>query len=350
MPNVLTHLFEDEFYFDRKEVPKDLKGRQDWSWEGRKVRKDARPDAVLRVQIDGTDRWQHLFRVKKTDPFKQPFAVAFRAFARLFCGPAYRRDYIYRYQARDEKGWRHSSELLTLSKIQQHVLGKRILGSIGHWSTNHLIFDIDYHAKDTRRELFLARCQAFHQELPKFFSSPGSPPASPRTSAASTSPSWSTRCPCAGPGVRPALSGDAGPEVPDPCRRRELHQDRGLPGGQGGGRRDGLPTAASQGRVCFTDRLLDGDPRSNCVNLVKWIYDWDRKNVEKTAFLGFLRRTRPNTKPHPLTRRSRQSARSQRVPAWGASAGLRGGACGRCSTSGVVKSSRRRTPSASTRW
>jgi hypothetical protein len=61
--SALTHLFDDEIHFDPKEVPKDQQGREEWSWEGRKVKKDACPDSVLRVQIDGKDYWKHLFRV-----------------------------------------------------------------------------------------------------------------------------------------------------------------------------------------------------------------------------------------------------------------------------------------------
>jgi len=296
----LKHLFEDQLYDSPREIPAELKGRQEWSWEGRKVKKDARPDAALLVQIDGLDRWKHLFRVKKTEPFKQPFAVACRAFARLFCEPAYRKDYIYRYHGRDEGGWRHSFEPLTLGKIRQHVLGKRILGSIGNRYTNHLTFDIDYHARDSRRELFLARCQAFHPELPRFFSTAWFADCKPtdiggvhftvllRTMSIARAQAAAKR-------FLELLD----KKYPTLAAIESFTKIEVYPVEKRNGDGKGCRLPLSQGRVCFTDRLLDGDPRSNCVNLMKWVYDGDRKNIEKTVFLDFLSQNTPEHEGPP---------------------------------------------------
>ena len=96
--NLLRHLLERDIYHNRKEIPPELKGRQEWSWLGRKVKKDAIPEAALQLIINGTQRWQYFFAKRMTEPYQQPFARAYRYFARLFGGPAFHQDYIYRWQ------------------------------------------------------------------------------------------------------------------------------------------------------------------------------------------------------------------------------------------------------------
>ena len=97
--NVMKHLFSDQLYGNRKDIPPELKSRQEWSWHGRKVKKDAIPDAALQLKINGTQRLQYFFSKRMTETYPQPFAKAYRYFARLFCGPAFHKDYIYRWQA-----------------------------------------------------------------------------------------------------------------------------------------------------------------------------------------------------------------------------------------------------------
>jgi hypothetical protein len=91
--------------------------------------------------------------------------------------------------------------------------------------------------------------------------------------------------------------------------------------GDGGGQGCRMPL--SQGRVCFTDRLLDGNPRSNCVNLVKWIYD-DRKNVEKSAFMEFLAQNTPEHEPPPQQPPKPPKSRKAKGVGMGSSGRLKG--------------------------
>ncbi len=326
--SVLPHLPAHRLYSDRKQVPRALRGRQQWSWEGRKVRTGTLPEAALRVQAGGRDCWMHLFGSAQTEPYRQPFAVACRAFARLFCGPVYRRDYIYRPQARDEGGWRHSFQPLTLGKVRQHLLGRRILGTVGYRFTNHLTFDVDYHARDPRRELFLARCRVFHRELPKFFST-----------------AWFATCKASDIGgahftvllrTVPIAQAQASArrflamldrKYPELAAVESFAKIEVYPVAKGDGDGVGCRLPLSQGRVCFTDRLLDGNPRANCVSLIQWAYDRKRRNVDAATFLGFLAK---NTPEHEAPAQAHPQAPKRTTKPTGVGMGSIGRLRGRC--------------------
>jgi hypothetical protein len=181
-----------------------------------------------------------------------------------------------------------------VSKIRQHVLGKRILGTIGYRSTNHITFDIDYHGQDSRRELFLARCQAFHQELTQFFSTAWFATCKPNdiggihfTVLVETMPI--ERAQRAAQRFLALLD----QKYPALAAIESFTKLEVYPVAKGEGNGLGCRLPLSQGRVCFTDRLLADNPRSNCVNLVQWICDHNRKNVEKSVFLEFLAKNTP---------------------------------------------------------
>ena len=94
-----------------------------------RVKPGAIPEAALHVGGPRTGTLEVLLPVRKTAP-----AAALRPPLPLLRPPlphpAYRKDYIYRRNARDEDGWPHSFRLLTLAKIRQHF-SAGILGTIG---------------------------------------------------------------------------------------------------------------------------------------------------------------------------------------------------------------------------
>ena len=298
--NIFRHLLERDIFSNRKEIPQELKSRQEWSWLGRKVKKEAIPDAALQLIIKGTQRWQYFFAKRVTEPYQQPFASAYRYFARLFCGPAFHQDYIYRWQGRDEDGWRHAFQPLTLSKIRKHILGQSILGTIGFRSTNHLTFDIDYHAKDDRRELFLARCKVFHEELPKFFGTAWFAMCKPQDISGIHFNVLMRTIPIARAQEKanhfltmldqkyPALA------TIESFTKIEVY-----PVAKGNKDGVGCRLPLSQGRVCITDRFLNEDPKTNCINLVAWIQNDDRQNIEAQPFMEFLIQNTPRHKAPP---------------------------------------------------
>ena len=55
----------------------------------------------------------------------------------------------------------------------------------------------------------------------------------------------------------------------------------------------------SQGRVCITDRFLNEDPKTNCINLVAWFQDNDRQNIEAQPFMEFLIQNTPKHEMPP---------------------------------------------------
>src|SRR5207248_7998152 len=50
--------------------------------------------------------------------------------------------------------------------VRRHVLGQAQVGVIGDQYSRYLLFDVDYHQADSRRELFLARCKVLYAALP----------------------------------------------------------------------------------------------------------------------------------------------------------------------------------------
>jgi hypothetical protein len=294
-------------YFDRKDVPQELKTKKEWAYQGRTIPPKTVPKAILGdycaldyENFDTLDpmlvKWaakqvQHFFSFDQTHEFKDKFATAYHRYIGLFCRHAFQKDFIEKPRDDlDSKKWPHSRWPLRDSIIKDHVLHKKIVGIIGYHYTNDITFDVDYHDADARRELFLARCQTFHRELSEFFA--GCP--------------WFAEHKIEDIGgchfrviVKKMHISFARKQAQEFLCQLDLKYPKlaaiesftkieVYPVLKGDGDGTGLRLPLCRGRVSVIDRHLTGPPEQNCIDLIGWIANPERKNIPTKEFMRYL--------------------------------------------------------------
>jgi hypothetical protein len=299
--------------YERKAKPPNLRTKEEWSIMGRAIPARTMPTAILfhRGPINFADDLRiveqclkltpFLYTFEQTKPFKSKITKACHQFFGLFCQHAHRRDYIYKQNADPaSKGWPHSHRRLNYSVVRKHIRQREIIGGIGDHYTRHLVFDIDYHAQDSRREFFLARAKVFYEEMPRWFNA------------------WFAECKQENIGgihfygltakqhISKAQFGARkfleylDRQYPTLAAIESFTRIEVYPVERKGGGGTGCRLALCKGRVTITDEFLAADPKANCVNLVEWLLSPNetRKHVPLNEFMTFMVK---NTPEHPRT-------------------------------------------------
>lgn len=296
------------FYPEPDQVPSSLKSRSFWDWKGRKPICEPRGCYAVAEFRTGLLRVAHLYTEADTKPLTDPFAIAVREFANLFCGEAYKGDYIYRRRNEskvpiDGGGWLHAHSPLTLSLIRQHVKGKRIIGNIGFKRTRTLTFDVDFHEADDRREFFLARSKAIYEALLEVCPELGWSFFATYKPDEASGVHFTVVFPKSRP-IRDArrlanvLLSELDKAHPELANIESFSSIEVYPRPKGTSDGVGCRLPLSKGRVTITDRILNSTQRENCRNLMTWLKDENRKNMDAHNFLRFLAMNTPDHFEH----------------------------------------------------
>jgi hypothetical protein len=252
---------------------------------------------------------RYFYAPEQTREFQVPFAAACHRFVGLFCGHAFQKDFIEKPHGNlDAREWPHSRWPLRDSVVKAHVLHRRVVGVIGHHYTSDITSDVDFHEADTRREFFLARCQAFHRELSKFFV--GCPWFAEHTVEAVGGRHFRVL-------VRKMHLSEARKLALEFLRRLDRKYSalaalesfakiEVYPVPKGGGAGTGLRLPLCRGRVTVTDRHLAGSPEQNCIDLIGWIAGGRWHNLPLEKVMAFLAAHTPEHEGHARPRERRQ--------------------------------------------
>jgi len=148
-----------------KDLPKDVHDRYYWSLQGRRIKSRTIAKAALLLPSE-TPAYQHKFYYSEdqTQAYRDQFTLDLHHLMGWFS--PYRHDFI-RHPDDHSGKFKHANRGWGWKDVRKHVLGEAQIGVIGNQYARYLIFDVDYHASDSRWELFLARCKVFYSEISK---------------------------------------------------------------------------------------------------------------------------------------------------------------------------------------
>jgi hypothetical protein len=145
------------------DLPKDVHDRYYWSLQGRRIKPHTIAKAALLLpNQDHAQPYKFYYCEDQTQPYSNLFTLDLHRFMGWFS--PYRHDFIRHPEDHSAK-FKHANRGWGWKDVRKHVLGQAQIGVIGNQFARYLIFDIDYHASDTRWELFLARCKVFYKQI-----------------------------------------------------------------------------------------------------------------------------------------------------------------------------------------
>jgi hypothetical protein len=150
-------------YEQWQDLPKDVYDRYYWSLKGRRIKPHTIAKAALLLPNQAhANIHKFYYSEDQTEPFQDQFTLDLHRFMGWFS--PFRYDFI-RHPDDHSAKFKHANRRWGWKDVRKHVFGQAQIGVIGDQYARYLIFDVDYHASDTRWELFLARCKVFYKQI-----------------------------------------------------------------------------------------------------------------------------------------------------------------------------------------